>query len=807
MYGPPDASIIATEFSFERPDIFSTVSTPRYLFCGLEAVMHDHSESNRQPGSGEAAHGMTSNLKGQRIMIRDMFDDYSIIHSGYWHLEVDLARPRIVSLRGDARGLGYYSPEMLEPGFGGETIVETDSEVFRSRDSKTHSATADEQMLGIKGISLGRNGTVHWSITLVGEQEEVLQITVERELPVALPCITDLPFAFQGTRHFAFWSRPSRRIDHDPATGYVVGYAHDRAGRRVIGWHSTTEIPEFVIHGAPSFPDMAMRCENGCHHLEMQYARHVVFGISSQPGADEGRTTAGRQVFQLELRLIPQGSLAPVAFESPHRDLTRFVPEFFDEFLLSAIACDHEYFGNNPYRHAYAPGAVHFVTRGYLATDRQSWSDTQGDIDARWKHHIRRTLAEGMVAEDRPAILMDSGVWQDTCGRHDHTYGSHAMNALFATACCHVLLKTGDIQFAREIFPTLAAILSSVSTLDADGDGLLESPLPGTPGSPSSSYNDNLSTGHKDGYLNAVAYEAFDLFASLAEWLGETESAARFRSTAATVAKAYNEQLWDERGGHYVGWIDVNGVRHDAWYTFTNFHAAVAGLVPKQRMMQMLDAFLRHPGHHRIFAAGVNLDPVDDGTYHGKQQFGLWLNGGVLLGPAAFELFARAVGKGGDCAWSMLRDVLRQWQKDHLMRIPVRDKCRVTPPPPDRRLRFTGGNAYTWIDGQGATGAGTESYLADGGALLWALYSGVYGIRPDFQGIAFEPHIPAELGNSEIGLRLMGRRLNIRFLGWGDMLSKLAVNGCDQAGRQLRWDNLPGDADVDVHLRPTEACE
>jgi hypothetical protein len=314
-----------------------------------------------------------------------------------------------------------------------------------------------------------------------------------------------------------------------------------------------------------------------------------------------------------------------------------------------------------------------------------------------------------------------------------------------------------------------------------------------------------MSMGHKDGYLNAIAFETFRLFASLAEWLGEDERAAVCRADAERIAVEYNRQLWNEDGGRYVGWIDVEGKSHDFWFTFTNFLAVGAGIVPKDRLERMMTSFRSHTNHHRIFAGGMNLDPVTDGSYRVGGEFGLWLNGGVLLGPAAFELYARAL-HGGETAWEMLDDLVAQWEKDSLSHTPLFDWCR-----PEQfagnenpRLTYTGGNAYTWIDGVGARPAGTESYLSDGGAMLWALYCGVLGLRCDFQRLTIEPHVPRALADADVSIRMMGRQFRVRYQGHGDALAGLRHNGTPIRGNSLLWSEIK-DGDVfDCECSPEE---
>ncbi len=740
-----------------------------------------------------------------------------VLRSGFWDVEIDAVSSRVLRLAADGAGLGRFCQEMLSPGLGGECVAETPERLLRSSASRSHRveiAGQEESDVAVRGVRLADMAEVDLLFSLVGFGNDTLRVEITRRILKPALAVTDLIFGFQCFREFAFWSKPDFRQGHDPASGHLLRTAtHEEVRkRRVIGWHACAELKRFLVHGSPSYPDIEMRAPEGCYHLENRYGQHVTFGISSADfSAGPRQLDPGEQSWVVEFRPIPQGKLAPVAFRSESERTNRFIPGFFDGHLLSGIACDHEYFGNNPYRHCYCPGAVHHMTRGFLVTSSASWDVRQGRIEEKWENHIRRTLLEGMAAPNRVAILMDSGVWQQGCGLHSHDSCFLALNACFALACCHVALKSGNRVFASEIYPAVRGILEKVIAADADDDGLLESANPGTPGTASTSYNDALSTGHKCGYLNAAAYEALVLSASLGEWLGYAELSERFRDAAEKIKTAYNRQLWSEDAGRYAGWIDVEGKRHDAWYTFTNFLAVAAGIVPEDRFASLMQSFESHPNHHRIFAAGMNLDPITDGSYiTPSRPFGVWLNGGVLLGPAAFELYARALS-GAERAWVMLDGLIGQWERDALSVSPVFDYYSSIPPEASQkrqmikhnpRMERTGGNAYTWIDGDGATGAGTEPYLSDGGALLWALYAGVLGIRTDFQGVFFVPHIPKALSCARVILRMMGRTIKVNYHGYGDALKSIQTPGnltADENGK-FRWTEIPDGADFNIEM-------
>lgn len=155
---------------------------------------------------------------------------------------------------------------------------------------------------------------------------------------------------------------------------------------------------------------------------------------------------------------------------------------------------------------------------------------------------------------------------------------------------------------------------------------------------------------------------------------------------------------------------------------------------------------------------------------------------------------------GGECAWEMLTDVIAQWERDRLCGTPVYDWIRplhkgIKP----REWEYTGKNAYTWIHGNGASAAGTEPYLADGGAILWALYEGVCGIRADFQKLRLEPHIPQALHDLRLAIRLMGKRVEFRYEGAGDQLKGIRVNGQEWGhGEEIPWSAVPDGCAIDV---------
>jgi hypothetical protein len=82
--------------------------------------------------------------------------------------------------------------------------------------------------------------------------------------------------------------------------------------------------------------------------------------------------------------------------------------------------------------------------------------------------------------------------------------------------------------------------------------------------------------------------------------------------------------------------------------------AVSTGLASPEHARQLFASFLAHPGHHRMFCAGLNLDPITDGTLTAPMPFGDNIHGTAYLGPMAEELFVRGAIGGGEPAWESL---------------------------------------------------------------------------------------------------------------------------------------------------------
>lgn len=259
--------------------------------------------------------------------------------------------------------------------------------------------------------------------------------------------------------------------------------------------------------------------------------------------------------------------------------------------------------------------------------------------------------------------------------------------------------------------------------------------------------------------------------------------------------------MWDDNKECYIAWQDINGKKYNHWHTFINFYASNIGMVPQERQRLMLKSFLSHPNSHLTFAAGLNLDDIDDGSLVADLKFGELINGTVFLGPAAEELVFRSAVGGASCAWTMINDLLKRWQQDKLCNTPLFVDWGSRHPFVFEKWHtlFTGSQSFSWLP-QGNGNSGHEPYLSDGGAILWALYRGVLGIDANFKGFSINPRIPLEIGKVSVSIRLMGKKINVNYSNAGDKCEKIELDGRLINKDLIDWQEICNDSTVNVTI-------
>jgi len=174
-------------------------------------------------------------------------------------------------------------------------------------------------------------------------------------------------------------------------------------------------------------------------------------------------------------------------------------------------------------------------------------------------------------------------------------YGSVDATPLFIILAGAHLDRTGDVAFAREMWPHVERALEWMDRWgDPDGDGFLEYSGHSSRGLVHQGWKDSHdSVFHADGSpvdgpvalceVQGYAYAARLAASRLAAALGRAELGRRFESDAARLQEAFETSFWDEELGTYALALDGAG-KPCRVKTSNAGHALWTGIVPLKRV-------------------------------------------------------------------------------------------------------------------------------------------------------------------------------------------------------------------------------
>ena len=290
---------------------------------------------------------------------------------------------------------------------------------------------------------------------------------------------------------------------------------------------------------------------------------------------------------------------------------------------------------------------------------------------------LRRTLEYWMTKEIAP----DGRVYYVENGER----GQPVMDANPAVliAAWSYVEASGDADWLRGIIERLELVAHYMEGRDVDGDGLLESVQTGNSGSharPDSAW-DTFTSGHKNAYVNALAYRAFRCLADLETTVERPDQAAHYSALADGLRSGYSAAFYNPETGWLGWWRSQDGVLHDIHSDVPTSLAIAYGLISAAEGRQMLDAYwkeLQQSGFHR-FDLGVPsaLRPIprkdtigDEGSRNqhyfvpqqedGGDTFGRWLNGGCCVSNTYFFLLANYIAGNQERADGILDAMLKR---------------------------------------------------------------------------------------------------------------------------------------------------
>ena len=223
---------------------------------------------------------------------------------------------------------------------------------------------------------------------------------------------------------------------------------------------------------------------------------------------------------------------------------------------------------------------------------------------------------------------------------------------------------SGDDRWLRENYKGMRKWADSMAAANADGSPLLENPISGNSGSWSAKtvlatatqWWDDVGFGHQDAYANALGYRALRGMAALADRIGETADAARYRQRALQIHDAYVAAFLDHDAGVLAGWRSGDGQLHNYYFPYVNGIAVRYGLVDGELARKVMGRIMDKMGSvgFRNYALGLpgNLIPIRRADYiepnprfgapkleDGSDGFEVYENGGAT---ACFSYFTIA---------------------------------------------------------------------------------------------------------------------------------------------------------------------
>jgi len=220
-----------------------------------------------------------------------------------------------------------------------------------------------------------------------------------------------------------------------------------------------------------------------------------------------------------------------------------------------------------------------------------------------------------------------------------------------AWACTEL---SGDPQWAAARIAQLEKIAEYLASRDVDHDGILESPKSGNantlhnPERGATAW-DTINSGHKEMYVNTLAYRAFCCMADLEKRLKRTDKAERYAGLAGKLREAFFRTFYSPDKKLLSWWISADGQRHDYWAPGIIGLPIAYGLVPEKEGKQMLTLFhakIKESGFTRLdlglpcvltpvrradYLYGVGPECGSPSREDGSDTFHRYLNGGCLV--------------------------------------------------------------------------------------------------------------------------------------------------------------------------------
>lgn len=268
-------------------------------------------------------------------------------------------------------------------------------------------------------------------------------------------------------------------------------------------------------------------------------------------------------------------------------------------------------------------------------------------------------------------------------------------------------------------------------------------------------WNDCLNLGGgESAMVSFLHYWALTNFISLADTLGRTEDAAKYRAVAAKVKDVCEKELWD--GKWYIRGITAQGRKigtqadtEGKVHMESNTWAVLSGVADRERgisAMDSVDEYL-YTEYGLMLNAPCFVTRDDSIGFVTRVYPGLKENGAIFSHPNPWAWCAEAILGRGSRAMKFYNALCPALQND---------KIEVRKSEPYSYCQFVVGRDHT------AFGEARHPFMT--GSSGWAYYAAtqyLLGVRPDFDGLVVDPCIPRDWKEFSVNRKWRGAEYQI----------------------------------------------
>ena len=224
------------------------------------------------------------------------------------------------------------------------------------------------------------------------------------------------------------------------------------------------------------------------------------------------------------------------------------------------------------------------------------------------------------------------------------------------------------MKWLKRRIEQLEFISQYMENRDVDGDGLIESKQSGNSGSrpprdPDCAW-DCYCSGHKNAYVNTLAYRAWQNMADLEGRLGRHQQQQRYLKMAERLKASFLKTFYNPETGWLGFWRSRDGKLHDLYADAPTSFAIDYGLIDKDKGREMLQRYWQalEKTEFKRFDLGVplNLKPVPREEMEHYTDFQQFLNAGCGVSNTSYLLNALYIAGMREQADMILEAMLKR---------------------------------------------------------------------------------------------------------------------------------------------------